>query len=125
MLNSLQSKQTADTKLEGLLLSKYGKTIPVEADITIIKDGKGLAAGMVLVFRDITSRRLALEQIKLQTSRAEALVKVAEQLNSRLDFKEVLDTVCGTTNQILKTSATMILLYDPKSNLFKEMAKQD
>ena len=57
--------KNSDTGFEGLLLSKYGKTIPVEADITIIKDGKGLAAGMVLVFRDITSRtfRIRTNQI--------------------------------------------------------------
>jgi two-component system cell cycle sensor histidine kinase/response regulator CckA len=40
VIKSLNQKNE-DTRFDGLLLSKYGKTTPVEADITVIQDGKG------------------------------------------------------------------------------------
>jgi signal transduction histidine kinase len=113
-----------ESGMDALLISKNGNHIPLEIKFNPIINQNTSLSGMVLAFRDITARRLATEQIKLQTSRAEALVKVAEQLNSRIEFKDVLDTVCSATNQVLNASATMVFLYDPKSNLFRDMARK-
>ena len=110
--------------IEALLISRNGNHTPLEININPIIDQNDNFRGMVLAFRDITARRLATEQIKLQTSRAEALAKVAGQLNSQIVFKDVLDTVCTVTNQILKTSASMVLLYDPKINVFRDIARR-
>ena len=67
-----------DNRVEGLLVSKDGRTIPVEAEITYIDNqGNGLTAGMVLVFRDITKHQEALQEIQRQHQRAEALVETA------------------------------------------------
>jgi signal transduction histidine kinase len=65
-----------------------------------------------------------MEQITRQTGRAEALVQVAKQLNSRLELKDVLDTVCRIANQVLKASASVIFLYDQKSEKFRDMARK-
>lgn len=115
---------TSESSMEALLLSNDGNHVPVQMSLNpIIEQGNNLI-GMVFAFRDISSQRLAVKQIKLQTSRAEALLKVAEQLNSRIEIRDVLDTVCAATNQILNTSATMVFLYDPKSNQFKDVARK-
>ena len=111
-------QKNPDTRFEGLLLSKYGKATPVEADITSIKDGKGMVTGMVLVFSDITIRREAIREIQRQSERAEALVESAARLNAQLKLKSVLDTVCNISNQALKASATAVFLQDIKQDVF-------
>jgi PAS domain S-box-containing protein len=113
-----------ESEIEAILISRPGDHKPLEIKFNPILDQNDDFIGMVLAFQDITARRHTMEQIKLQTNRAEALVKVAEKLNSRIELKDVLDTVCAVTNQILNTSASMILLYDPKSNLYKDMARR-
>jgi PAS domain S-box-containing protein len=115
--NSLNQKNT-ESGLEGLLLSRYGKTTPVETNITIIKGGRGMSAGMVLVFRDITKRREAIQEIQRQTQRAEALVETAARLNTQLELTSVFDTVCTISNQALKASATGVFLLDTREDIF-------
>jgi signal transduction histidine kinase len=110
--------KSADTRFEGLLQSKSGKTTPVEADITIIKDGNGMAVGMVLVFSDITKRREALREIQRQSQRAEVLVETAARLNEQIELTSVLDTVCEISNQALKASATGVFLQDVNQDVF-------
>jgi len=116
------NQNTEDTRIEGLLLSKFGKTTPIEADITIIQDGTDLGAGMVLVFRDITKRREAMYEIQRQSQRAEALVKTAAHLNTQLELASVLDTVCSISNQALKASATAVFLQDANQDVYNIMA---
>jgi PAS domain S-box-containing protein len=123
-LPKARGRSMSESGMEALLISNSGNYIPLEIKFNPIIEQNNHLMGIVLAFRDITARRLAMKQIKLQTVRAEALVKVAEQLNSHIEFKDVLETVCAVTNQILNTSASMILLYDPKSNLYKDMARK-
>lgn len=120
----VRGKNRSGDEIEALLISNDGSDMPLEINFNPIIDQENNLQGLVLAFRDITSRRKTINQLKQQTSRAEALVKVAEQLNSRLDFNVVLDIVCTVTNQVFNTSVTMIFLYDPKTNLFRDMARK-
>ncbi len=112
------NQKNEDTRFEGLLLSKYGKTTAVEADITVIQNGKGMAAGIVLVFRDITKRREAMQEIQRQSQRTQVLVETAARLNTQLELASVLDTVCNIGNQAFKASATAVFLLDAKHDIF-------
>jgi len=112
------SPKNSDSRIEGLLQSKTGKTTPVEAEITIIEDGRGLPAGKVLVFRDITKRQEALREIQRQSQRAEALVETAACLNAQLELTSVLDAVCNICNQALKANGTGVYLEDAKERVF-------
>jgi PAS domain S-box-containing protein len=123
-LSQTRAKSKSELGLEALLVSEDGRSLPLEINFNPILDQKNKFQGLVLAFRDITSRRQAMEQIKQQASRAEALVQIAKQLNSRLELQDVLDTVCRVTNQVIKTSASIIFLYDPKSGKFKDMARK-
>lgn len=111
-------KKNAETKIEGLLLSKNGKLTPVEADTSIISNGTGL----VIVFRDITKRREAIQEVQRQSQRAEVLVETAERLNAQLKLTSVLDTVCSISNRALKAAATGVFLQDATKNIFRNMA---
>jgi PAS domain S-box-containing protein len=112
------NKKKADSRFEGLLLSKDGKSAPVEADLTIIEDENGLTTGMVLVFRDITTHREAMREIQRQSQRAEALVETAARLNAQLELTTVLNTVCDISNQALQASATAVYLEDVNKDVF-------
>jgi len=114
--------KNADTQLEGLLLSKGGKSIPVETEIAILKDGKGIETGKVLVFRDITKRREAIQEIQRQRQRAEVLAETAARMNAQLELTSVLDTVCSISNQALQASATAVFLRDAKQDSYHKMA---
>ena len=81
-----------------------------------------MAAGMVLVFRDITKRREAMREIQRQSQRAEALVETAARLNAQLELTSVLDTICNISSQALKASATAVFLKDAKQNVFHNKA---
>lgn len=116
--------QPGDAGLEALLTAKNGSKIHLEINFSPLKDAQKQLQGMVLAFRDISARRQAIEQIKRQTSRAEALVEIAKQLNSRLDLKEMLNIVCRVTNQTIKSSASVIFLFDPKAGKFVDMARK-
>ncbi|MEO7839746.1 MAG: PAS domain S-box protein [Anaerolineales bacterium] len=123
-LLQIQERTENTAGREVLWISKDGSSIPLEINFNSIIDQRNNFQGLVLAFRDITARRQTLQQIKQQAGRAEALVQVAKQLNSRLDLKDVLDTVCRVTNQLIRASASVIFLYDPKSGRFKEMARK-
>jgi PAS domain S-box-containing protein len=121
---SSRLSQPGDAGLEALLTARNGSNIHLEINFSPLTDAEKRPQGMVLAFRDISARRQAIEQIKRQTSRAEALVEIAKQLNSHLDLKEMLDIVCRITNQAIKSSASVIFLFDPKSNKFVDMARK-
>jgi len=114
----------ADSKkgFEGLLLPRKGLPVPVEANVTTIKDDKGKIYGMVLVFRDITHEREAMQEIKRQANRAEALVYLASQLNAQLELGTVLNTICEITNRTIKATGTAVFLRDAKRDIFRDMA---
>lgn len=110
--------------IEALLVTRDDSRIPVEIYLKPIFDKNRSLQGLVLSFRDMTTKRRAMEEIKQQVERAEALVQIAKQLNSRFDLGEVLGAVCKATNQIMETSASMIFLYDAKTNTFKDIARR-
>jgi PAS domain S-box-containing protein len=113
---------TSKRGFAGLLLSRYGAPVPVEANITSIKDGKGKVYGMVLVFRDVTQQRQAMQEIRRQANRAEALMQVASQLNSQLELETVLNTICQITNQTFRATGTAVVLQVPRKDVFRERA---
>jgi PAS domain S-box-containing protein len=107
--------QKLRTGFEASLISNVGTRVPVEVFISPIKD-KGKPVGMVMSFRDISDRKRAMLEINRYAMRSEALLKAAEQLNARLNVKEVLSTVCGICNNTLNTTATSAFLYNPSQN---------
>jgi len=120
-----QPKLASRVGFEGLLIPGSGIPLPIEAKITSIEDGKGRVYGMVLIFRDVTQQRQAVREIKRQANRAEALLQVASQLNSKLELKTVLNTICRITNQTLDASGTAVVLRGNEKETFRKMAASD
>jgi len=104
--------------LEAILLSRTGKNIPIEMNITMIDGNNSSTNDMVVAFRDIRKRKEAIDEIQRQAERAETLVKSAEQLNSDLELNNVLDTICKLTNHAIKASGTAVFLFDGKKDIY-------
>ena len=117
-----QSPSALREGFAGLLIARDKKTVPVEANITSIQDGRGRIYGRVLIFRDVSSHRETLEEIRRQANRAEALVQVASRLNSQLELEIVLTTICEVTNRAVKATGTAVLLPGARQDLFQGMA---
>jgi PAS domain S-box-containing protein len=114
---SLGRENTGST-IEGLLQSKDGRATPVEADLTILEEENNPVAGMVLVFRDVSKQREAVQEIRRQSRRAQVLVESASRLNAQLELASVLDTVCNICNLALQASATAVYLEDARQDVF-------
>jgi PAS domain S-box-containing protein len=90
---ALQQDTTVYLEDRVLLISKKGTSIPIGDSAAPVKDNKGVITGVVLVFRDITQRRLA-EERNLAMERARYLeLQIAElqRLNQLKD--DFLNTV--------------------------------
>jgi PAS domain S-box-containing protein len=119
---NILSGVTSKNEFKGLLTARHGAPVSVEATITSIDDGKGKVYGMVLIFRDVTQQREALQEIKRQANRAEALMQVASQLNSQLELKTVLNTICEITNQTIQATGTAVVLQSAQEEFFRDRA---
>lgn len=103
--------QNFRTGFEAVLLRYDGTHVPVEIFISALSD-KEVQVGMVLTFRDISERKRTLLEIRQHAMQSAAMLRAAKQLNSRLDVKAVLNTVCGICNNTFKTTATSAFLHD-------------
>jgi PAS domain S-box-containing protein len=115
-------QERGQNDFEETLLSRYGKSVPVEANATLITGEKGQALGMVLVFRDITQQRNAILEIKRQAERAETLLQVASQINSEVELATVLKNICEAATRTLKSLGSAILLKDTKREVYRNVA---
>jgi PAS domain S-box-containing protein len=123
ILESLKLQpESSGRGFEGLLLTREAAPLPVQANLTSIREGKGKIYGMVLIFRDVSQQRRALQEIQRQADRAEALLQAASQLNSHLELKNVLSTICEITNRAMKATGTVVLLQEKQKEVFRDMA---
>lgn len=104
------------------LRSRGGAEYPVEMTVSRLKKGQDMVRGMVLVFRDITERRRAMQEIRQQASRAEALVEVASRLNKHIELDALLETVCVTANRALNAAGTALFLLDMNTGMLRNRA---
>ena len=103
--------QNFRTGFEAQLSHNNGTWIPVEIFISSLNDGDA-QIGLVLTFRDISERKRSLEEIRQHAMQSAAMLKTAQQLNTRLDVRAVLNTVCEICNNTLRTTATSTFVYD-------------
>ncbi|AFZ20505.1 hybrid sensor histidine kinase/response regulator [Allocoleopsis franciscana] len=101
---ALQQDTTVYLEDRVLLLSKNGTPIPIGDSAAPVKDNKGVITGVVLVFRDITQRRLA-EERNLAMERARYLeLQIAEL--QRLN--QLKDDFLSTVSHELRTPLSNI-----------------
>ena len=69
--------------------------------------------------RDVTRQKLAEAEKLRQAERTNTLARVARNLNAQLELKTVLKLVCEETRQALRISASGLMLYNEKRDLFE------
>lgn len=88
-----------------LLLTKDGRTIPIDGRITLIKDDQGNVNGAVLVFHDISQReqdeqeRESLQTRLFQAQKLEAIGVLIGGIAH--DFNNLLTTIIGSSSLVL------------------------
>jgi PAS domain S-box-containing protein len=113
-LGDIQERIAHGTNSEILLQTKGGGRVPVE----VLGSSTALTDGTVLLFRDNSSRRQAIDEIHRQARRAQSLAQTASLLNADLDLNHVLVSICNLMNDMVNASVTSIFLYDRTRDLF-------
>ena len=85
------------------LIARDGREIPIDDSAAPIKDDKGNIIGVVLVFRDVTERERAMEQI--QRSRAELEERVRERTAELAAANERTNATNGLLNLFIKKTS--------------------
>lgn len=70
------------------------------------------------LLNEVVLRAQAEERQRHSAERAEALVRMARQMNARLDLQAVLNTICEETDQLLHFPSNSVVLYDEEEDEF-------
>ncbi|TET38615.1 MAG: PAS domain S-box protein, partial [Dehalococcoidia bacterium] len=79
--------------LEVVALSRDGREIPLEVNISLLTGEEGQPAGFVLVIRDIRRRKQAQEEILRRSRELSALNAIAATVSQSLKLEELLNDV--------------------------------
>ncbi len=101
---ALENDTTVYLEDRVLLISRNGTVIPIGDSAAPIKDNKGMITGVVLVFRDITQRRLA-EERNLAMERARYLELEMAELQR---LNQLKDDFLSTVSHELRTPLSNI-----------------
>ena len=102
--------------LEVVALSRNGREIPVEVNVSLLRGEEGQPAGFVIVGRDIGQRKRAEEEIRRYTQSLEALYAVALVASQSLDMENMLDTVLEKVLEVVGVDAGFIHFSDAEAN---------
>lgn len=113
IFNILDEKNNEVFEEQIILIAKDGKKIPIEKNSASIKDEKGNFIGMVLVFRDITERRLIEEELKEYHEHLEEIVldrtAELEKINKQLkEAEENLKQFVYSVSHELRTPISVL-----------------
>jgi two-component system cell cycle sensor histidine kinase/response regulator CckA len=93
----------------GLLVARGGAEVPVESSAAPMLDEQGNLTGVVLVFRDITERKLAEEDLRKERDRAQKYLDIAGVMMVALNWRGVVTLVNRRGLDILGYSESELL----------------
>ncbi len=116
----LQEGIAAELTSHTALVSRDGKVISIEESAAPIKDDRGMISGMVMVFHDVTERRL-IEDAKAERSRLMMLrAGIAIQVASANQLDELLQGCCELLVRHLDAALASVWTLD-EAGSFLEM----
>lgn len=102
---------------------KNGSKIPVEISLSPFETEQGTLVSAAI--RDITERKRAQEQIRLQLKRISALREISFAVTSTLDRHVVLNVLMEHIQRLLPYSALLVWLTDHETGEMKRAACRD
>ncbi|MFW6194154.1 MAG: response regulator [Halobacteriota archaeon] len=112
VLNAAERKKVVNQAGNSLLVTIYGKEIPIDYNAAPIIDDKGDCAGVVLVFKDVSERRKAEETIKRRLGFEKTIADISSQFVGIFDIKCAMDYALKRMGKLSGASGACLFLYE-------------
>lgn len=99
--------------LENINIHKDGRHVWLETSAVSVFDADGKFRGLRGISRDVTERRMAEENLRLQLQRLSALRTIDMTVGSSLDLKVILKVFLDETMSQLNVDGAVILRFNP------------
>jgi PAS domain S-box-containing protein len=100
------------------LITKDGSEVLIESSATPIKDAKGCITGAVIVFRDITERKQAEEDLRVRAHQQALVAKLGQHALAGTDLSELMDEAATVVAQSLGVEYSKVLELLPDKDIF-------
>ncbi len=94
-----------------------------EANIAPVRSARNVIEGWVILLRDVTLLKEAVEYEEKQNRLNAALITSIAAINSTLELSEVLDTILETLDDILPSDASNVMLIEDGSKAYIEHSR--
>ncbi len=116
-------RRTARVETAELLLSPHGRPpFPAEVSGSLLALGRGKPDAMLFVLRDISSRKNAEQQIRMQLERLAALRTIDGAITASVDLRVTLMVLLDELTSLLRVDAADVLLLQPNSQTLRSIA---
>ncbi|MBN1504623.1 MAG: PAS domain S-box protein [Candidatus Eisenbacteria bacterium] len=93
--------------------NRDGRPISIDSSMSLIRDDEGKPDCMVIVNRDITSRKEAERKLKRRGDEMTALYEIGQALSRNLSLNDVLSVIHTQVGRLMQARNFYIALYDP------------
>ena len=100
------------SNLELTGVTRDGRKVPVEVNISRMIDDEGRPTGAIVVIRDVTERKRVQEEMLRHSKSLEALNAISAAVSQTLDVNEMLNSVLEKVLEVIEIEAGYIHLYD-------------
>jgi PAS domain S-box-containing protein len=118
LLNSVQNGVPEDFTKYTKLITKDGSEVSIESSATPLKDAKGYITGAVLVFRDITERKQAEEDLRARARQQALVAKLGQHALAGTDLSALMDEAATLVAQSLGVEYSKVLELLPDRDAF-------
>src|SRR5919108_453284 len=118
MINRFQKSVIDDFTQYTRVIAKDGSEVLIESGATPIKDVKGYITGAVLVFRDITERKQAEEDLRARARQQALVAKLGQHALAGTDLSALMDEAATVVAQSLGVEYSQVLELLPDRDTF-------
>jgi PAS domain S-box-containing protein len=116
--NILRNGSVADFTKYTRLIAKDGSEVLIESNATPVKDTKGSITGAVLVFRDITERKQAEEDLRARACQQALVAKLGQHALAGTDLSALMDEAATVIAHSLGVEYSKVLELLPDREIF-------
>jgi PAS domain S-box-containing protein len=118
IINRVQNGVPVDFTKYTRLITKDGSEVSIESSATPLKDAKGYITGAVLVFRDITERKQAEEDLRARARQQALVAKLGQYALAGTDLFALMDEAATVVAQSLGVEYSKVLELLPDRDAF-------